>query len=376
MRLIANGSQGPTTLPTPAAPSGTPGFAYNNAPGLGQPVTILGPDDFNIVLAELMNVLAGAGLSADSTGANTQQLLQALQVLAGVSAADTGTVNALAISPSPALTSLADRQRFIVRVANTNTDAATLAVNALAAAPITLAGGQPLSGGELISGSEIELIYSATAGSFFLAGGRTRQVSKLLALTTSQTFTVPAGVTRVKATVVGGGGGGAYAATTTYQADYSSGGGGGAGGAAIGVYSVTPGNQITVTVGSGGAGGTNSNYNGAAGGSSSFGNYCSATGGAGAGYTNSGASSPGASGGSGTGGQINITGGMGCDGLNLPFSGFGNGGASIFGGGGRAGAGSGIAGHAYGAGGGGAYQNSTTTNTGGAGAAGIVIVEW
>ena len=55
----------------------------------------------------------------------------------------------------------------------------------------------------------------------------------------------------------------------------------------------------------------------------------------------------------------------------------GNGGASYFGGGGRAGAQAGIAGAAPGSGGGGAYDLgfTSTAYTGGAGADGILILE-
>lgn len=97
--------------------------------------------------------------------------------------------------------------------------------------------------------------------------------------TSSGTFTVPAGVSLIKVTVVGGGGGGGGG----YQAsNYSNAGGGtgGGGGVAVGYVSVTPGSTHTVTIGAGGAG-TNSWSNGSAGGTSSFGSVLSATGGGG-----------------------------------------------------------------------------------------------
>jgi hypothetical protein len=72
---------------------------------------------------------------------------------------------------------------------------------------------------------------------------------------------------------------------------------GGAGGFAIGNYSVTPGANISVTVGTGGSQGNGAS----AGGSSSFGSYCSASGGGAArGYSGGGAGFVGA----GTGGTI------------------------------------------------------------------------
>ena len=101
----------------------------------------------------------------------------------------------------------------------------------------------------------------------------------------SGTFTVPAGVTSVKVTCIGAGGG----------ASVGFGSQGGAGGCSSGVYTVTPGAAITVTVGTGGAGVGNST-NGAAGGASSFGALLSATGGGGAGNSVSGAAGVGSGG--------------------------------------------------------------------------------
>ncbi len=82
--------------------------------------------------------------------------------------------------------------------------------------------------------------------------------------TSSGTFTIPSGVTKVKVTVVGGGGGSAG------TADGNSGGGGGGGGVAFKwLTSLTPTNTITVTVGAGGTAGTSGPGNGGAGGNSS-----------------------------------------------------------------------------------------------------------
>lgn len=89
--------------------------------------------------------------------------------------------------------------------------------------------------------------------------------------TSSGSWTVPAGVTRVRATVVGGGGGGVSNGSENTAP-------GGLGGVAYGEYTVTPGASITVTVGAGGAAGILV-ASSSAGGSSSFGAFASATGG-------------------------------------------------------------------------------------------------
>lgn len=120
----------------------------------------------------------------------------------------------------------------------------------------------------------------------------------------SYTFTVPNGVTSIKVFVIGGGGGGGGGA-----ADWGGGGGGGCGGAVAGnSYTVSSGQQYSVTVGSGGGGGGNA-ANGAYGSASQFGSLTAAGGGYGGrgyyGYPNSYGSPGGSGGGSGGGGGGN-----------------------------------------------------------------------
>jgi len=199
------------------------------------------------------------------------------------------------------------------------------------------------------------------------APAATSPIPSMQVFTSSGTFTVPAGVTKVKVTVVGGGAGGCTANNSTTQ------GGGGAGGAAIKVITgLTPAGTVTVTVGASAAAGANGN-------SSSFGAYCSATGGL---SPSLGGPGVGGAGGTATGGDINFTGGAGCGGngvTNVVSGTSGNGGSSIFGGAGlgvisqngSSTAGAGAAG--TGAGGAGGSGN---VGTGGAGGSGIVIVEY
>lgn len=100
---------------------------------------------------------------------------------------------------------------------------------------------------------------------------------QLVFMGSSTTWTAPAGVTRVIASVVAGGGGGANGGFGSGQ--FAS---GGAGGSSSGYYTVTPGTTYTITVGTGGAAAVNF-YGaiGASGTSSSFGSFLSATGGTG-----------------------------------------------------------------------------------------------
>ena len=224
--------------------------------------------------------------------------------------------------------------------------------------------------------------------------------------TSSGTFTVPAGVTKVEVFVWGGGGGGGVGG-------YSSVGSGGGFCQAF-VTELTPGTGITVTVGSGGAGAQAPNA-GSTGGTSSFGTFVSATGGSGLGFFGAGAVSgagvtliscsftyfrpsiaidrggnsgtngatndyaglgggPGFSGGGGGGG------GSGAYGLTTGGAGgvaFGSGNAGSSGSGGSVGAGAaGGAGGSLGGAGGAGLGFPYYSGGGGGGGGGAVIVQW
>lgn len=193
--------------------------------------------------------------------------------------------------------------------------------------------------------------------------------------TSSDTFVVPTGVNRVRVRVWGGGGGGGAVDSSGTGA----GSGGGAGGYAEEWVDVTPAASITVTVGSGGAGGTYSPaVSPVAGGTSSFGAYLSATGGGAGTNVTGGGSATGGAGGSGSGGTLNLSGTPG--GTSSFHTGTpdhvvaGKGGRSPFMGLGTNA--SGANGVAPGSGGCGMVMVVTGGGNGGAGAAGMVIVEW
>lgn len=147
--------------------------------------------------------------------------------------------------------------------------------------------------------SSVTFVAPGTSGNVLTSDG-TSWVSQ--ALTTIQlreqlflssgTWVAPANVTQVQLVVVGAGGGGG-GGNTGIPGD---GAAGGIAGVAVGSATVVPGTSYTVTVGTGGTGGTLNN-NGTGGGTSSFDALMSATGG-GAGLTNGtpGAAGSGASG--------------------------------------------------------------------------------
>jgi hypothetical protein len=199
--------------------------------------------------------------------------------------------------------------------------------------------------------------------------------------TSSGTFTVPTGVTKVMVFAHGGGGGGGGGYGT------ASGGGGGVGFIPQ-IIDVTPGQAMAVIIGSGGAGGaTTTNYVptwGSVGGSTFFGTWEFKGGNGGGGYLwgdwlfpAPGLSlySGGMAGNKGSN-SVNYSGGV------APANAWmgGGGGAGSGGNGGQAGSvpnwgmnSNGQPGQGYGAGGGGGVG---ATHTGGAGYQGILIVKW
>lgn len=189
-------------------------------------------------------------------------------------------------------------------------------------------------------------------------------------LTSSGTWTAPAGVTTIWLDGAAQGGGGGGVGTTAG----SSAGGGGGGQSIVGSrFAVVPGTAYTVTLAnSGGAGGVG-NANGTAGSNAVFGALVTLTGGTGG--TGSSGGSPvaggaaGGAGGSAGGSGFNITGSTSTGGEGGGTH-WGQGGARTFGTvGGNAASG-------YGAGGSGAVQASGASQTGGAGSAGFFRVRW
>ncbi|HAW0896341.1 TPA: hypothetical protein JLK53_004058 [Escherichia coli] len=204
------------------------------------------------------------------------------------------------------------------------------------------------------------------------ADGSVGRLLNIQTFTSSGTYTPTPGTKRIRVTITGGGGGGS-GANGNSVAQTVSGAGGGSAGTAIRTFSNLK-SSYSVAIGAGGQGsaGSASAMNG---GNSTF-DSITAQGGGGGVLSSSGATA-GGFGGVPTGGDINIRGGTGSDGQAGQFMLTGNGGASYFGGGGRAGAGAGVSGAAYGCGGGGAYDQSMsgTAKPGGNGAQGICIIE-
>ncbi|HHI2746824.1 TPA: tail fiber protein, partial [Escherichia coli] len=149
--------------------------------------------------------------------------------------------------------------------------------------------------------------------------------------TSSGTYTPTPGTKRIRVTITGGGGGGGGCKATSNNETFF-GAGGGAGGTIISIMTPTQ-NSYPVTIGAGGAGGVSAT-NGTSGGNSVFASLI-APGGAGGGKVGV-TNTNGGNGGVPNIGDIRITGGNGGDGQSGNISVSGEGGASYWGGGGRA----------------------------------------
>ena len=194
--------------------------------------------------------------------------------------------------------------------------------------------------------------------------------SGVQAITSSGAFTVPAGITQVEVEVWGGGSG-SFASTATV----ASGGGSGGGFARRRVTGLTPGQNVPVTIGAGGVGGTTAGAAAGSGGSSSFGTFVSATGGAlNATATPTNPQNGATPGGIGIGGDLNLS---GSSGQSAFMSAAGVGGAAPLGGMQSSGT-VGVPGvfPGGGAGGAGTGSSGTTAYNGAGGAGGMIVVRW
>ena len=191
----------------------------------------------------------------------------------------------------------------------------------------------------------------------------------LFATIGTQSWTVPQGVTQISAVVIGGGGGASACPGTSGN----SGAGGGGGGLSYGTFNVTPGEILTIIVGSGGTGGDTGNASGLNGGSSIIrrGVTDLLIGNGGSGGTNTTVGVL-ASGGTSSGTERDGGGNGGQGGSSVSNAGGGGGGGAggysgNGGDGGTGNSGTGTAGVGGGGGGGGGQTSAGTQNNGGGG---------
>jgi hypothetical protein len=334
---------------------------YTSAIADGGDTTLVQPSNWNAVHATGVNAL-----SANTTLDNTYDFVPV------TTAASTITITLPAVSGNSGLT---------YTIMKVDSGAGTVVIDANASETIngdlTYTLKNQYDTVEIVSNGTTWFVKDVRSG-FSIAS------QTVVTTTGTTTYTTPAGVKAILVEVVGGGAGGGSADGAASSA--GAGGGGGAGGYAKKLY-IFPASSYSVTVGTGGAGGV-AQANGAVGtnGNNSVfdtaGSPVTAFGGTGGGASGTAASTVaavagGAGGAVSTGGDLNCGGDSGEAGIRLAAAQEigGNGGRSIFGGGG-VGTVNATGGNApnYGGGGGGAGTNGNTDRAGGNGAQGVIIV--
>lgn len=103
-----------------------------------------------------------AGTAAGSAARLFQNPSTNRAKLLNTGVADTGSANAVAIAPSPAITAYAAYQEFTFKAAATNTGATTINVNSLGTKNIYKNGTSALTGGEIVTGGIYTVTYDGT----------------------------------------------------------------------------------------------------------------------------------------------------------------------------------------------------------------------
>ena len=193
----------------------------------------------------------------------------------------TGTSTAYNLNIGSRYTSLDDMDGVVIRVKfhTTTGDNPTLNVNGLGAKPILAENGAniPYQIGENVWAT---LIWSSTLNGWIVQGWGKKRVFKTEVIKESTGWTVPDVDGPVNVRIFGGGAGGQAEKTTFFNFFFYAGGcGGGGGHMATKDITLVRGQNIVVTIGKGGAKGSDNGEMGSAGGTSSFGTYLSANGG-------------------------------------------------------------------------------------------------
>lgn len=146
------------SLPSPSAP-GTQGYFTPGNPGTGAPPTILQAEWCNRIQEELMSiVLAQAAITPSKTVYS--QVAQSLLSGALTFALDTsGAANTITVALPVTPVALTDGMKITVKIANTNTGATNLNLNAFGNKPCYYKGAVFI-GGEVTAGQYYDFVYS------------------------------------------------------------------------------------------------------------------------------------------------------------------------------------------------------------------------
>lgn len=191
----------------PAAPGGgTPGYFALPNPGGGVPATQPGYEWYNGVQEELMAVIEDQGLTPNE--GNLTQLATAIKKIfqksASVSAAASGTVDAITANYSPAIAALSDHLFLIVRAGGANTSTAptfTPASATITAKTIVKGHNQPLVAGDISgAGFRAELQYDLTLDKWVLLNPATGVAAPLAVATVANDGTFADNSTKAAST--------------------------------------------------------------------------------------------------------------------------------------------------------------------------------
>lgn len=108
---------------------------------------------------------------------------------------------------------------------------------------------------KVLAGSNITVTGTGTTASPYVISGSAAPANTQVAFNSSQTWTVPSGVSVIKVELWGGAGGGGGAGVYSYS--LNNGGDGGSGGYSQTVLNVVPGQQYNIVIGQGGSAGSN-----------------------------------------------------------------------------------------------------------------------
>ena len=109
---------------------------------------------------EIVNLIVDTGGSPTDT--DLHQLGKGVQSGKLIYAEDFGIPNSYLINVIPALTAYAAGQGWNVKIKNSNTNVSVININSLGPRHIVLKDGQPLKGGEMLSGAIVKLVDDGT----------------------------------------------------------------------------------------------------------------------------------------------------------------------------------------------------------------------
>lgn len=128
--------------------------------------TVVDPDFFNDILANLIGVISASGVTADNAD---DMLLRAIKALGVRYAVGSGTGNAEVAAFSPAVTAYGAGLILVVKWAASNTAGATINANGLGAKSILRSDGTALQAGDKPANGVGIIAYDGT--NFYLVGG-------------------------------------------------------------------------------------------------------------------------------------------------------------------------------------------------------------